>query len=157
MASGLRSRVWSKVCPSSCCRPHSACREGLPRLSPGHPPAEEPGCVWGEMALQEDRSPREVGAASLDLLHSPTFCGPHFSPPRRNPFIASGSQDQIRSPGVGQSLEDEGCLCSQLLGNSFEGKAPPTPFVFLFMIDIKDFPGKFSSYFNRAWGCHGGE
>ena len=27
-----------------------------------------------------------------------------------------------------------------------------TPFIFLFVTDIKDFPRKFSPYFNGAWG-----
>lgn len=43
------------------------------------------------------------------------------------------------------------------LGKSFDRKAPPLPFVFLFMTGIKDFPRKFWPFLKGARGCLRGE
>ena len=116
--SGARGQApaLSAVCFSSCCS-RRAGPEWLP-LTPH--PVRAQSCV----AQPRKRGGRALGAASHDLSHSPLFRGPHFSQSPKNPFLFSGSPDQI---GTRRWAESGGWWMSAqaALGNSFDGKVPP--------------------------------
>lgn len=117
------------------------------------PPA--PSAVQPNLGKAKERTLRVEWGGLPRFTPLPSFPPPPLWPVSQKSFFSSLALRIRCEPGVGQ--KDDGYLHRQLWGTHLVGKHHPPPFVYLFMTGIKDFPAKFSPYFNKAWGCHRGK